>query len=95
MIGFKASGIVVSFALGAALAAAYLGALEWNIQLYFYSNPKSGRMLHVVRLFLVASVLALVVHRADDAALIAAAAGFEAVRVMLVGREWLRAGDLR
>jgi hypothetical protein len=95
MMRFEITELLGLFALGTIVAAAYLGALEWNIRLYCRSSPRLAFVFHALRLSGMAAVLVLIVRAAGAAALLASIGGFEAVRLLLVGAKALRAEDIR
>ena len=92
---FELLGLLGFFALGSILAAAYVGALEWNSRLYCRSNAKLAFGLHVVRLCGITALLASIMRAAGATALLATIVGFEAVRLVLVGAKSLRSGEIR
>jgi hypothetical protein len=92
---FELAELAGFFALGAIVAAVYLGALQWNIRLYCHSNPTLAFVFHALRLWGMAAVLALIARAAGAAALLAAFAGFEAARIPIVGSMALRTGKIR
>ena len=94
MMRFELAELIGFFALGAIGAALYLGALEWNIRLYFRSNSKLAFLFHILRLCGMAGVLAFIAHAAGAAALLAAVGGFEAARIPMAGSTALRIGKI-
>jgi len=73
------------FVLGAALGAAFFGALEWNVRLYCGSaGSRLAAPIHALRLLAVAAGLAAVA-RLGAAPLLCVVAGLQLARVFAVG----------
>jgi F1F0 ATPase subunit 2 len=93
--------ILLYLTLGGALAAAYLGALDWNVRLYLEAgNGRNGGnggngwtalITHLTRLLVTAATFVLLAHRGAPA-LLSGAAGFHIMRTLIINQRTLGLG---
>ncbi len=81
--------LMIFLALGALLGVAYLGALRWNVRLYCRgSGAPLALIIHALRLLGAAAVL-VAMAQAGAAPLLSAAAGFQCIRIFVLGaKRW-------